>query len=428
MFVRSLAIATALLLLQLPLTSAQAQSASVASFQVPATYTLGTKPRTLHPQVGAAGGVLGSRSTGSALGVDSLLNWSSYFYDQGIDPFGFYAFTWQYTMVGSSPYAEAESTTIRAPIVPVNIDMRDANGAPAYATNGARLYVDATRYIQPVLRSPIFSSTTYDSSLRPTQFTDAIQRAEFYNVAPSSWHTTLASVVRQARTMQLPLGSYHYALNTDGSCCRFVLVDINVFSNELLPPTPNDATTVVGAAENAGDITTRDMSTFLFPDTYLYFPPFTAPNNCCVLGFHGYDAEPGSAANGWREKRYVLNYSAWISPGIFGGGFTDVTALSHELAETFNDPFTNNNTPWWLAPNGNCQDNLETGDVIEGLSNAVIAITLNGFTYHPQNEALVQWFGGVTPSTAISGAYSYPDKTVLPTAAVSQTFGCGGPL
>jgi hypothetical protein len=120
--------------------------------------------------------------------------------------------------------------------------------------------------------------------------------------------------------MQLPLGSYHYALNTDGSCCRFVLVDINVFSNELLPPTPNDATTVVGSAENAGDMTTRDMSTFLFPDTYLYFPPFTAPNNCCVLGFHGYDAEPGSAANGWREKRYVLNYSSWISPGLFGGG------------------------------------------------------------------------------------------------------------
>jgi hypothetical protein len=98
------------------------------------------------------------------------------------------------------------------------------------------------------------------------------------------------------------------------------------------------------------------------------------------------------------------------------------------MAETFNDPFVNNATPWWLSPNGNCQNNLETGDVIEGLPNAQFPIVLNGFTYHPQNEALLQWFGGVTPSSAISHAYSYPDTTVLATANVSQNFGCTPPL
>lgn len=60
--------------------------------------------------------------------------------------------------------------------------------------------------------------------------------------------------------------------------------------------------TQVCAAENAGDIGTKDISTFLFPNAYLF-----SGNQCCVLGFHTYDIEPGSALNGWQERRYVLN-------------------------------------------------------------------------------------------------------------------------
>ncbi|MEP6919390.1 MAG: hypothetical protein ABJC89_27355, partial [Acidobacteriota bacterium] len=119
----------------------------------------------------------------------------------------------------------------------------------------------------------------------------------------------------------------------------------------------------------------------------------------------------------------VMDYASWISPGVFGT-FTDVTALSHELAETFNDPFVNNTTPWWLAPFGLCQNNLETGDVIEGLPNAVFPMTVNGFTYHPQNEALLPWFAGIADSPAIHDAYSYPDTSVLTSAAVPRHAGC----
>jgi hypothetical protein len=100
-----------------------------------------------------------------------------------------------------------------------------------------------------------------------------------------------------------------------------------------------------------------------------------------------------------------VNYSAWISPGLFGSGFVDVTAVAHEVAETFNDPFVasdgkHNVTPWWLSPNGNCQDDLEVGDVIEGLPHATYRIKMNGMTYHPQNEALLPWFEFQSPSTA----------------------------
>ena len=33
--------------------------------------------------------------------------------------------------------------------------------------------------------------------------------------------------------------------------------------------------------------------------------------------------------------------------------------------------------------------------------------------YHPQNEALLQWFEFESPSSAIDGAYSYPNESVL---------------
>lgn len=397
---------------------------------LPSTFLNNVTPmNTTGASIAAGGGVLGSRSNGSLLGIDSLTNFSSYFYDPGFDSFGGTQFTWQYTMIGRSPFTSAEggdddgrrrTTVVGAPIVPVIMDLRNADGTPRFV-NGKPLISSGVQFVQPALNSPIFSNSSYSSSFAPTQFTDAVQRAEFFNKTDPAWHTLLKPRVAPARTMILIRGTYSFALNADGSCCFFILVNEGNFINALFPPTATDTTTVMGAAENAGDITTRDMSTFLFPNVFL-FNGSTA--NCCVLGFHTYDVEPGGPMNGFREKRYVMDYSSWINPGIFGGGFVDVTALSHELSEAFNDPFVNNATPWWKAPNGLCQNNLETGDVIEGLADATIPITTNGFTFHPQNEALIQWFAGVTPSNAINGAYSYPDTGVLTAAATLQNPGC----
>jgi hypothetical protein len=403
---------------------------------VPLSFMLKATPHTAHAgSIADGGGVLGNRSNGSLLGIDSLPNWSSYFYQPGVDGSGFPQFTWQYTMVGNSPFAKGEdgdgnggTTWIGAPIVPVNVDLRNFDGSPRFFL-GKRLFFDGTQYVAPVLSSPVFSKSSYTSSETPTQFTDAIQRAEFFHKSDSDWHTLLRARVGTPRTMVLIRGTYRILLNADGSCCAGVLIDLNTFVNALFPATATDTTTVIGAAENAGDIRTRDLSTFLFPNAFLYF--FDQKNNfqCCIIGFHSYDLEPGGADNGFRERRYVVNYSSWVSPGIFRDPtFGDITALSHEMAETFNDPFVNNATPWWLAPNGNCQNNLETGDVIEGLPNGQFPIVLNGFTYHPQNEALLQWFAGVTPSSAISQAYSYPDTNVLTSANVSQNAGCKPPL
>ncbi|MGC2530562.1 MAG: hypothetical protein WA639_22665 [Candidatus Acidiferrum sp.] len=428
------AILAVFLIATLPALALAQGTSGLASDQLPANFTLGTHPHTLQAGMPAAGGggVIGRRSSGSLLGIDSVANWSSYFYYPGVDGNGFPQFTWEYTMVGNSPFSNGQNaqwggqtTRVGAPVVAVNLDLRNADGSPRYV-GGQRLYYDATQFVQPVLNSPVFSNTFYSSSNTPTQFTDAVMRAEFFQRADDGWHTLLRPRIAKPRTMVLIRGTYYFALNSDGSCCAYVLIDYNTFVNALFPATPTDTTTPIGAAENAGDITTKDISSFLFPNAYLYFNG--NPNDCCVLGFHSYDLEPGGPNNGFQERRYIMNYSSWITPGLFGTAFADITALSHEMSETFNDPFGGNATPWWLAPNGNCQNNLETGDVIEGLPNAVYPVSLNGSTWSPQNEALLPWFAGQTPSSAIHHAYSYPDATVLTATAVSQNAGCTPPL
>ena len=368
----------------------------------------------------------GQAHTNGIADIDSLVNFNNHFNADGVDQNGNAQIIWYYNMVGTAPQHHG-TTTFNAPIVPVTLDLRNFDGSPRFV-NGQPLISSPTAFIQPTLNSPVFQNFTYSSSDVPTQISDAIQRAEFFERAKSDWHTLLNPSVKTGRTMVLIRGTYRFALNADGTCCFFVLVDINTFVNALFPSTfPFDNSTPVGAAENAGDITTKDISTFLFPNTYLYFNG--DPTQCCVLGFHSYDFEPGIPSNGNLERRYVLNYSSWVSPGLFGAAFQDVTALSHEIAETFNDPFVasdgiHNITPWWLSPNGNCQDSLEVGDVIEGLPNAVFPITMNGMTYHPQNEALLQWFEFESPSSAIGGAYSYPNPGTLIALSPPQNVGC----
>ena len=113
---------------------------------------------------------------------------------------------------------------------------------------------------------------------------------------------------------------------------------------------------------------------------------------------------PRTSWKALRGERFRLG-----EPGTFRR-FQNVTAMSHETAESYNDPFVasdgaHNITPWWAGPNGYiCENNLEDGDVIEGMPNATYPMTRNGYTYHPQKEALLQWFQQQPLSHAISAA------------------------
>ncbi len=72
-------------------------------------------------------------------------------------------FTWGYTMVGHAPFGtgtliqdwSGETTRIGAPIVPVNLDLRNFDGTPRFV-NGQRLFSDATQFVPFVLASPVY--------------------------------------------------------------------------------------------------------------------------------------------------------------------------------------------------------------------------------------------------------------------------------
>jgi hypothetical protein len=324
----------------------------------------------------------------------------------------------RYTMLGNPP-AEGGTTNVPTNIDEVSWTLLNADGS-VFKT------VQFAPFETPMLGSPNFVDARYSSSSSPTQFADAVQRAEFYNsLSPGQpWHTRLVpSVVGHANitvpyrvSVQLSNGtviqarSYFTGVAPDGS--TFVLM-LNLLFNFFFD---NEFVNQI----NLGTFTEDAVNVVAAPNTFLYSLNTTNPNvpgGCCVLGFHTYFFD-GSVP----QNRLLGIFASWISPGLFGNGFQDITGLSHEISELFNDPFVDNATPNWQFPGQPptskvCQSNLETGDPIEVLANATTTVTLNGYTYHPQNEALLPWFG-MGSSNALGGAFSYPDTTVLPHAAI----------
>src|ERR1700731_2711916 len=342
---------------------------------------------------------------GGVAGVISVPNFTRSFVFNGQ--------TFPYTMMGTDPGSGRHETEVPTKIVAVSLQLLNPDGTTL-------AIVDAGEFEQPSLNSPNFVEFKYEKRGKPMQFADAVQRAEFFSTMDDNWHTNLKPAVVDRITIQVPKfvnvrfrGQVVQALNYQSGVTpdghRFVLM-FNLFFNQQLG-------IIVNNEINGNNFTTNDLNFTLFPNTFLFSFNTANPQkrgSCCVLGFHTYFTDGATP-----EQRWITNYASWISPGIFGGRFQDVTAISHEISETFNDPFVNNIVPRWQFPGqpGACQGNLETGDPVEVLANAVFPVTLKdkgqAFTYHPQTEALLQWFAQTVPSDAIRGAYSYPDTTAL---------------
>ncbi len=375
----------------------------------------GEAQKSLGPAKSAANAArLGAaRAQSGVPGVDSLVNWTGSFTAPGFDHQGNPQSVWPFSMVGNAPESGRPSL-INAPIIPVIVDLLLPDGSVFTSFDGRP-------HVRPVVRSPMFQPFLYSSGF--SQFNDAMFRSEFVSrMRGEGWHTLLVPDPKDAHHMRVPF------FTATGGRAWFVFVDASgtpvlaaldegVFIDLLFPTTvPVDKTTLIGAAELAGEMTTRDLTTFLFDNVALFEGNI---GNCCVLGFHTYDFEPGDKKNGNRDRRFVFNFASWLSPGLFFFGFEDITPLSHEINETFHDPFIDNATPWWesvdpFAGFALCQDNLETGDVIEVLTSVpVYQIFMNGMVYHPQVEANFSWFAFESPSTAANGSYSFPDDTTL---------------
>ena len=101
----------------------------------------------------------------------------------GFDAFGNPNTNWIYNMLGNIPQ-NGGTTNIDAPVVPVKVELLNADGTVAFTIN-------PKKDVQPTLKSPVFSNATFSSSPKPTQFGDAVQRAEFHSVETNNWHTML---------------------------------------------------------------------------------------------------------------------------------------------------------------------------------------------------------------------------------------------
>jgi len=410
-------------------TKSQAVSGSIDSVHLPTTFL--QNANAIHGE-----GALGDHGHHAQFAhgvpnVDSIVNFTGSFSTPGVDSLGNPQTDWPYSMVGRDP-ARNEPTFFRTPIVPITVELLDSTGAVAQYNGVPLRFTPGGDTVDATIKSPVFSPFQYNSGVG--QFTDQMMRTQFWASFPHRffsdfYHNVLLPQVLPSKTIQVPFGSWYFFTNAAGQP-EATVVDIDVFANALFPPTATDTTSILGSLENSHQISTRDITTLLFKDVYLYSGDIS---NCCVLGFHSYDSEAGDASNGNKEKRFVMAYASYISPNLFGFGFQDVTALSHELAELFADPFVDNATPWWLSSDpilgsGLCQNNLETGDVVEVLSQPVYPTAMNDRTYHPQTEAMLPWFAMQSPSTAKGGAYSFPDETVLPNLSPHPLgVGCSSP-
>jgi hypothetical protein len=309
--------------------------------------------------------------------------------------------TFPYTMVGQDPSLK-RATTVPVTYVPMSLIFDEFVDA-----NGNSISIDAEVITDEIKNSPVFARSPFSTGF--TQLIDAEMRAQFFSASNNDrgdgFHLFLGvPKTLTPVTIEVPVGSGLLFQLPDGNLFAFIdIAYINAQLNTLV---------------QTEGISVDSIPIFLTRNA-VYGQFFQGnPVSCCVGGFHtAFETKHVGNKSFVQVIAFATSLDQDIAQGLFGAPlFADVFALSHEVAELANNPFINNATPNYQLPglpDGACQANLEVGDGIINLLNSSTTITLNGFDYHPQNVATLQWFEGITPSDAIDGAYSYPDITAL---------------
>ncbi len=244
--------------------------------------------------------------------------------------------------------------------------------------------------------SPIFDNASFSfggEHVGHTQYLDAFQRANFWNVLAdrSNYHVLLSPIQTLAPVtinVPSPFGTTRPLASTAKTPCGPQgIVDINwldfYLSAVVLP-------SLAQQGVNSGSLPVFQLYNVVEAS------PVTNLFTCCILGYHG--------ANGPPIQTYAV--ADFDTARFYGAGLQDTGILSHEIGEWMNDPFGFNPTPLWghTGQVGGCQNNLEVGDPLTQFLAPSIKMP-NGFTYHLQEMAFYSWFLG-GPSTGIHGWYS----------------------
>ena len=325
------------------------------------------------------------------------------FYTANYQAFGSFPLT--FNIVGSDPSLGANTTTIPTVLVPLKFIFPNAT-------------LDGTNVIAPTQNSPIFQAAGYAAgsvNLGVTQYGDALQRGEFWNLPGFSpnYHVLLGTPsVAATITVTVPTASGNaYALSGGG----FMGVLDPTFFDQLL------STLLPTYSANQLPIFTTDN---------VYLGTNGLMQNCCILGFHASQSGPIATAKTWI-------YAAYAEPGTFGGsqvglGPVDVVPLSHEVAEWLNDPFVGafpgvNWIPPAVLPDtgGSCIPNFETGDPLESAPYTFPKVT-NSTTYHLQDEVFLPWYLQAPASFSVNGWNTFQNLSALVPLVVNSPSSIAG--
>ncbi|MDQ2859250.1 MAG: hypothetical protein M3T55_00675 [Pseudomonadota bacterium] len=272
--------------------------------------------------------------------------------------------------VGNAPTGAA--VTVPAFIIPLKIVVAGQTFTTSTVQpNGKTALKDTTA--SPIFKSNVdFKEAGVD--LGKTQYEDAYQRESFWPTVLGNpgYHVLLGKPkVLPEVTLNVPSGSG--SVGTEFGV-KVALVDINYMDGQLRSI----------LAKNS-QITADSVPVFEAYDTY------ETSGGCCIGGYHSYNG----------TVPYMLfDYVTKVTPGAFS---QDVSALSHEMGEWLDDPFTNNNSPCGIYENG---DPLEREANYGGYPYVV-----GTMTYNLQDLAQPPYFGAPA-STTLDGRASF-QGTVL---------------
>jgi hypothetical protein len=290
----------------------------------------------------------------------NLAQWSGSFKDRLNN-------TINYVMVGTDPHNTNTTTTVNVVLIPVKMIYGSANGNMTF--NPKRdTYPGGQKVIANMLNSPVFNNIDYVQGgvdVGNTQYIDAYQRANFWqtNVQNESNYHVLLKITTTERPLKITVQSAQGKVITNPfGTIKVGTMDINAFDSQL-------NTYISG---HSADIHPDVLPLFVTDNIYL------TSGGCCIGGYH--------SARGGAPSGQTYAYTTLVTEAK---SFSqDVSALTHEIGEWMDDPFTTNRV--------HCQDNgiMENGDPLVSLPNyGGYPYKLSGFTYNLQDLVFIGYFG-----------------------------------
>lgn len=285
-----------------------------------------------------------------------------------------------YRMIGADPATSNTTTNVTVWIIPVIMSYGPSNGNMTF--NPKKTKWNGKNIIKNVLRSPLCKAG-YDFSSGPThlgvgQYIDEYQRGNFWSHVSTNtnYHTVYdCKKSKQLKPLKIdvPSGQGSVINNPFGSGVVGTM-SINNFDVAL-----NNY--IVSHSQ----ITPDTLPLFISYDIYL------TQGGCCIGGYHSTRSGPPGGQ--------TYSYSTFVdSDGAFS---EDISAVSHELGEWQDDPFTNNHVF--------CNDNsiMENGDPLVPIGEyGTFPIVMGGVTWHPQSLVYIPYFGEST-SVSANGWFAF---------------------